>query len=173
VEYFKARAPVPTLPAGTPSEVQLLDHDWLTAQQARGARLALLRPEERDPEKELEEEELKLYETQSALTRLLGEAEQLRQNEAEGERLLREARTSLVALVSEAEELRERVRALEGERDAAREELDALRREGTQSESQQRAVGAALGSLQTEAWELQAALARAQRPLWKKLLRRS
>jgi hypothetical protein len=123
----KTDFPLDGLPAGVPSEVRLLDHNWLTDQRAVGARLTLLGPHEAEKDADL------------TVTRSLLEAER-----------------------AEADRLRKRVEELEGELRLAHEH-----------DSENRSIEAAMRALQFESWELQNALDRAQRPLWKKLLRRS
>ena len=144
---------VAALPQGVPAEVKLLDGRWLSEQEASGARLTLVEPREMkrmtaaaaDLESELAHSEAELTSVKAAGDRVQGELGAL-------ERRYTTEQSANKALLAALQELESRTAA---------------------PDQRLRALECQLRVADAEANELLCALERAERPFWRKLLRRT
>lgn len=160
METPKTNGATARLPEGVPDGVQLLDESWLSTQKAGGARLTLLEP-------------LELNRLDGAANELRAELDRARaargSTQAQHDRLKSErdqAQTDLAGLEA-------RFAAQQSANSALLATVHELEKRASGREKTIRAIACQLGSVQAEVGELHRALDFAERPLWRKLLRRA
>lgn len=139
------------LPQGMPEEIQLLNQSWLADQQAGGARLTL------EP---------------GELNRMSGAPAALRAEPSRAETERSQAEAERDALGAELDVLRSRFSTEQRANQAMLATVVELERRGMERGKILRSLDCQLSGVQDEVRELHRALDHAERPLWRRLLRR-